>query len=156
MAASEWIGGGNNKANNPNDWSPAGLPQANVGLLAMNSGTIDFSHYSLPLGDYLGVNGSPQTTGNEIINLSHGSSVTAVAYADQPQFNIKGTNTLILGSAYTASPEVNLAKHAEWKGNFNVDYTSANLTVNGGKGALFINDFLDPKQPVSVGRREYR
>lgn len=148
MTNRTWIGGGNNQASNPKDWSPTGAPQPGDGLLLMNSGTMNVFNYSLPagglpFGDYLGVNVSPVGAGNETINLRN-SSFIAVVYADQPHINLSRTNTFVLGSAYTASPVVNLEENAKWIGNFDVDYSSASLTVNGGPRATFINDSSVP------------
>ena len=53
MVARTWIGGANNDASNPGDWSPAGAPQPGD-TLTMGSGTIDVSGNDLA-GDTLAV-----------------------------------------------------------------------------------------------------
>jgi hypothetical protein len=131
--ARTWIGGDNNQIANTWDWFPAGAPQAGDSL-AMRTGVMNISDYDLPSGDYLGV------TGDVTLSLSHHSSFVAVVYSGTPEIHISGKDTLVLGSAYLASPVVDLANHAKWIGNFNVDYTSAALTVNGGPKAKFINE----------------
>jgi hypothetical protein len=50
-----WIGGGNNKAANPNDWSPTGDPQVGDSLM-MTHGTMNVSGNGLA-GDTLTVSG---------------------------------------------------------------------------------------------------
>ena len=53
MTNRTWIGGGNNKASNPRDWSPNGAPQAGD-TLTISSGTMTVSGNDLK-GDSLNV-----------------------------------------------------------------------------------------------------
>ena len=69
MTNRTWLGGGNNKASNPQDWSPAGAPPAGDAL-TLQSGTMDISGNELR-GDALLVTGSADiyTTDNAALNL---------------------------------------------------------------------------------------
>jgi hypothetical protein len=108
--ARTWIGGGNNNANRPADWSPHGVPQPGDTLTMANGTTMNLTGNQLA-GDALNVgNGSTATINISRIthlNLNDGSS---------------------LGPA--ANTTVNLAANSEWIGGFNVAPLS-HLVVNG-------------------------
>ena len=145
MVDRTWIGGGNNQADNPNDWSPPGLPTMAQNFednLYMTSGTMNVDGYQLPPDTYLGI----QNPGSVTLNLSHGAAFDVEVYDDASAgpappaiFNIHGSDTVEVGSNYNSSTIVDLAAHAEWIGNFAVSYASASLTVNGPASAKFIN-----------------
>ena len=105
MAMLTWVGGGNDRVDDPRDWSSSGMPQVGD-TLQMTSGLMNIKGYNLPPGDYLQLTG-PDILGAQsdvTLNLSQGSSFTTVVYSDHPEINVSGTDTLILGSAYQASP----------------------------------------------------
>jgi hypothetical protein len=133
-----WIGGGNNKASNPGDWSPVGRPQPGDSL-SMNSGTtINIRSNDLA--------GNPLTyRSDDTINLSHGANVTAQSaiittpsdVATDVVFNVRGTDTLDVSSGFGAGVTVNIAANSKWVGGFNA--VQDKFTVNGAPGAAFSN-----------------
>ncbi|HTI80837.1 MAG TPA: hypothetical protein VL614_10365 [Acetobacteraceae bacterium] len=136
-----WSGGGNNKASNPIDWSPAGRPQPGDNLM-MNAGTtIDIRGNDLA--------GNPLTyRSDDTMNLSHGANVSAQAavvtappdFADNVVFNVRGMDTLNVSSAgFEADVTVNIAANSRWVGGFNA--VEDKFTVNGAAGASFSNQF---------------
>ena len=62
-----WIGGGNNSADNPRDWSPARLPQPGT-TINMTSGTMNVSGNSLD-GATITING-PGSQKTTLISLA--------------------------------------------------------------------------------------
>ncbi len=64
MTSRTWIGGGNNNANNANDWSPAGAPLLGD-VLAMQTGVMHIRDNNLA-GNTLVIGGSASTTLNSI------------------------------------------------------------------------------------------
>ena len=68
MTDRTWIGGGNNNARNPNDWSPTGAPQSGD-TLSMINGTMNVRDDDLA-GNAVHV-GDPITGGQDTFNLSH-------------------------------------------------------------------------------------
>ena len=129
-----WIGGGNNSASNPDDWTPTGAPQPGEylsiepGEPVNNNGgevgrTINISGNALA-GDTLTVvfGISPVT-----LNLSHHAQAsltmeTMSGGVNQTTINLTGTDMLTLN----------------WDGT--EGYPGASLTVNGGPGAKLVND----------------
>jgi hypothetical protein len=142
MATSTWIGGGNNKASNPNDWSPAGVPVSGETMF-MYSGTmrIDFNLGPNPAFPGL-VNGNYPlfVEGDATIDLSKGGSVLAVIDGSDT-INVRDNSYLYLQVDTGHSATVNLAANAQWIGGFDVgnDTGNASLIVNGGPRATFIN-----------------
>ena len=157
MANLVWIGGGNNRADNPKDWSPAGVPQQAPqpgNNLMVSQGTInisgeDFSNSAL---EFL----SP---GPATANISNGSSVVATVEngGGSATLHLRGDNTLSLevgtpgGNAGTPiSGTVDLAANSRWVGGFSVTSgfnsstpdgpNGATLIVNAGNKASFINN----------------
>jgi hypothetical protein len=82
MTNRTWIGGGNNQASNPKDWSPKGAPHSGDAL-TMNSGTMNVIHDDLA-GDVLAINSGT-------VNLTRGSNATIAANGDA-LINIQGTD----------------------------------------------------------------
>lgn len=128
MATLTWVGGGNNKADNSQDWSPAQVPAAGDTLImpdgTMNVSDNDLAGNTLQVGS--GQSSSSPTTSN--INLSHHADVSIsqplVTNAGDFVTNIdaKGSNTLNL-DAPTGSAPINVR-------TFDVDIQSGALTAS--------------------------
>ena len=145
MVNRTWIGGGNNKADNPNDWSPTGV-QAGDNLW-MPQGVINISGDDLS-SDALAL------LGNDTVNISRGSSVVATipAGGGPATINISGTDNLSLqvgspggNAAAPVDGTVNLAANSQWIGSFNVvagvNVTNgASLLVNSGNKASIVDN----------------
>ena len=117
MASLTWIGGGNNDASNPADWSPAGLPKPGD-VLTMNGGTMHVKGNALH-GDLLFLNGS-------------GGSVSPMATYT---LDLSGNAALSLSDTYVGYglATVNIARGGEMIGTINVGpYGQGGLTMNGG------------------------
>lgn len=162
MTSRTWIGGGNNSAANPNDWSPNGGPQPGDTLTVPfttpgATETINVSGNQLA-GDPLTINSGASAT----VNMSHGAAATVncflgtgtvnmwqnstlnldvgggVMLADGTA-NLAGTDTLFLTDNGDAT--VNLAANAAWIGNIDAaENPGATVQVNGGAGSRFINE----------------
>lgn len=133
MAVLTWIGGGNNEASNPDDWSPPQLP-APEDTLNMSGGTINISNFNM-------INSPLDSIGNTTINLSDGSSVLAVVNKGTATVNIKGTNTLELDpTSNGGAANVNLAAHSTWIGDIQV---SGSVNIDGGPSAAFENSLTN-------------
>jgi len=133
MTARTWLGGGNNLASNPLDWSPNGAPHAGDTLTVQGTSayTVNIQGNALA-GDTLTV-----TDQNTTINLSN-NAVAAIRTFYDPVINIAGTVHMSLDDE-NSQDTVNLAANAHWVGGFNVIYQTG-ITVNGGPGASFINN----------------
>jgi hypothetical protein len=130
-----WIGGGNNLVDNPNDWSPTGVPQAGD-TLNMASGVMNVDGYTLPSGDALVVNGQSQ------INISNGSSFIVANYVSGTTVNISGTDHVVIGSeGRDNNTIVNLAKNAHWIGHIDIATTVDSMFINGPSSATFEDDY---------------
>lgn len=133
-----WIGGGNNKAGNANDWSPTGRPHPGD-TLSMNPGTtINNKDHDLA--------GNPLTyRSDDTINLSHHAHVTAQSavitapsdIARHVMFNRYRTDTLDISFGFEAGVTVNTAANSKWIGRLNA--VQDTFTVNGAPGASFSN-----------------
>lgn len=117
MTTRTWIGGGNNQATNPSDWSPSGAPQPGD-TLSIASGTMNIFGNALA-GDNLTV-----VSGNADLNLFNAFANIAV-----------GLHTL---DAPVASPVIDLSGFDE------MTYTGFNSdgTINLKAGAVFSIDLL--------------
>lgn len=146
MVNRTWIGGGNNKADNPKDWSPTGAPPAGD-VLTMNSGTMNASGSSL-FSDNLNIisgtfNGKNIVAanlfldGDTIVNLSNNSSAT-VDVIGNSKVNIQDNATVSLTAFQGGLATVNLAANSHWIGDFHVN-PGGSLVVNGDRHATFIN-----------------
>ena len=107
MTDRTWIGGGNNQASNPADWSPTGVPQPGDTLFILGSynanppnGTINISGNDLA-GDTL-IAGSVTTHSIVTINLSHRATLNlstlqqgVVVIPQSTTINVNGDATLI-------------------------------------------------------------
>jgi hypothetical protein len=139
-----WVGGGNNNARNPNDWSPTGVPQPGDTLSMPNGGTMNVSDNDLA-GNAVHV-GAPLTLGQVTFNLSHHAVLAVVQNQgtdSETTVNVAGKDTLEWSSVFPSTSEVtvNLGSHAQLTGSF--DMTFGRLTVNDGPGAKLINDQTD-------------
>jgi hypothetical protein len=137
MTTRTWIGGGNNKASNPRDWSPTGTPQPGDTLTMTPNATINIRGNDLA-GDTLNL------TDNDTVNLSKGAHAVVDAGYSPPTsvsdvfaFNISGTDTLTLGLSANDSV-VNIAANSKWIGGFDLSL-GVRLTVNGDAHASFEN-----------------
>ena len=153
--ARTWIGGGNNRADNPKDWSPNGVPQPGDSL-AMAQGTINFmgGDYSGSLLSLFGPDAA--SNGIETVNLSKGALVDArgTTAGANATFNVSGDDTLNLGVGFpgwqgsgSISATVNLAANSRWIGNFNAvaginSANAASLKVNPGNKSSFVDNGL--------------
>ena len=99
-----WVGGGNNLASNPADWSPALKPQPGDSLV-MGSGTMNLSGKALA-GDTLsirpGANVTINTIGNATLDLSNTTPGAAININADPAGTLRLTATLG-GTNLTAS-----------------------------------------------------
>jgi hypothetical protein len=148
MASRTWIGGGNNHADNPKDWSPRSVPQPGDQLI-IASGTMEIR------GDELANIGGLTVAGECTLDLTNATIAGIGIYGSEnppftwyppcyPEINLKGTNAFYLGVHAMGSTTVNLAENSEWIGGFSTaggvhsPYTSS-IVINGEAHATFIN-----------------
>jgi hypothetical protein len=144
MTDRTWLGGGNNNARNPKDWSPTGAPQPGDTLSMPNGGTMNVRDDDL-VGNAVHV-GDPTGTLQETFNLSRHASLAVVQNVDtssETVVNVHGRDTLRFSSVFPSGPDltVNLNPHARLTASFTM--TFGGLTVNDGHGARLINDQSD-------------
>ena len=94
MTTRTWVGGGNNKASNPTDWSPAGAPQPGD-VLDMNAGVINVK-------------------GNALAGDSLNLDANGAAYT----IDVSSHTSLNWSAEYSDAVTVNLAAHSKWVGGF--------------------------------------
>jgi hypothetical protein len=161
-----WLGGGNNKATNPQDWSPNGTPQPGDSLFAEGAVGIDpFPVYALSVkGNDLA--GDTLTTffANVTVNASHRAILNVVDSNGTDTFNLSGRSALslnvsdihlIFGGFSTVNMRddstlhltnggqttVNVSHNSDWAGGFSTrSYHGGKLTITGGRHATFHND----------------
>ena len=168
MATFTWIGGGKNKANNPNDWSPNSLPQPGDSLSISGpqptSLSPAFASYTMNVrgnelaGDTLGISNADAT-----INMTHKAAVTAQVGQADVTFNMSGGSSLDMNvstilALYSTHNTINvsgrdilklydldnptsidLAQNAKLTGSFIGSY-GANISIEGDATATFINN----------------
>jgi hypothetical protein len=144
MTDRTWLGGGNNNARNPNDWSPTGAPQPGDTLSMSDGGTMNVRDDDLA-GNPVHV-GDPTGTKQETFNLSRHAMLTVVQdfeTSSETTINVHGRDTLRFSSVFPSGPQVivNLESHAKLTASFNM--TFGGLTVNGGHRTELINDQSD-------------
>jgi hypothetical protein len=127
MTTRTWIGGGNNRASNPLDWSPTGAPQPGDSLEAEGQGgalTINVRHNDLA-GDEFTALGVSLTA-----NLTHNATMSAfVGFGGSATFNVSGHSTLSFFS--TRDPTmVNLSQNSTLTVE-GVDRTTATINMSG-------------------------
>jgi hypothetical protein len=138
-----WIGGGNDNASNPNDWSPAGPLQPGETLIDRIPGsTINISDNVLR-GDTLSI-----MTGLVTLNLSRHAQVdlSLSTIAASAFVNITGNATLNVTAPVPGFPgpgtSVNLADHANLFGSFDLSGRTG-MSVSGAEGAKYHNNGTD-------------
>ena len=126
MSTLTWVGGGNNDANNAQDWSPAQTPASGDTLVMPDGGTMNVTNNDLA-GNTLqvGTVGTSSATTTSDLNLSGSANVSI----NQPlvlnggnfvtNIDSTGGNTLTM-DAPTGSAPLNVR-------DFNVDITSGSL-----------------------------
>jgi hypothetical protein len=151
-----WIGGGNNKASNPNDWSPTGVPQPGDTLQEMSGQTpltMNVSGNDLA-GDTLDINSAPLTmnmsdkavadvnvpqyVGGETFNLEQQSTLNATLSESQQVVNISGSDNFSTSLSGLAMVSVNVASSSTWTGSLSL--VDSTLTASGGANSVFIHD----------------
>lgn len=142
MTTLTWVGGGNNRANNPQDWSPAQSPSLGDTLIMPDGGTMNIVDNGLA-GNQLQV-GSTQASGliTSTLNLSH----HAVVSVNQPQFtngswttdlNIRGSAALTIDAPLGTAPvndrefNVNLSHNANVTSSFDLNFSTLNVAGHG-------------------------
>jgi hypothetical protein len=150
MTDRTWLGGGNNNARNPNDWSPTGAPQSGD-TLSMINGTMNVRDDDLA-GNAVHV-GDPITSGQDTFNLSHHAVLAVVQNqftSSETTVNVSGRDTLRFSSTFPSGSQViaNLDPHARLTASF--DMVFGGLTVNGDAGAKLINDQSDTLRGVQA------
>lgn len=142
MASRTWIGGGNNRADNPNGWSSSGVPLPGD-TLDMQSGVMNIRDNDLA-GNTL-VIGQPAQSATTTLNLSHHASVS-IDIAQQSNadvtVNVKGSDTLNVHTEFPSDGHftINLADHASLTGAFNMTFSSA--VIDGGHDSRFMGSGL--------------
>jgi hypothetical protein len=115
-----FLGGGNNEASNPADWSPNSLPQA---------------------GDFLS-DGAPvmNITGNAVA----GDAIGTTAFGGSNAFNLAGNVPVTFAGSgnFGGTSTINLAANTHWTGGLNSDAFSF-ATVNGPSSASWTNNAAD-------------
>jgi hypothetical protein len=146
LASRTWIGGGgNNEANNPNNWSPTGAPKPGDDLTDSVAGsTIDIRGKALA-GDTL------TAFGGVTISLSHLASVNlSVPIGDFSPVtaNVTGVDTLNAtlqadnAPAPGATLDVNL-NHAILFGSFDIGTFGSETITSTDKHSVFVNNATD-------------
>ena len=140
MTSKTWFGGGNNNANNANDWSPYGAPQPGD-TLDMQAGVMNIRGKDLA-GDTL-VIGKASTSTTETLNLSNHASATldlAQFSTDKVTANISGLDALTVNTEFpnTVQLTVNIADYSTLIGGFHMVFAS--VAVNGGTGSRLVNN----------------
>ncbi len=142
MATLTWVGGGNDDANNPQDWSPAQVP-ASGDTLIMPDGTMNISNNDLQ-GDTLQAGSGQASSGTTTSNLNlldqadvsinqplitnGGTSVTNI--------DSTGNNTLSLDAPTGSAPISNRTFNVDiasgpLSGSFTTDYSTISISGNG-------------------------
>jgi hypothetical protein len=144
MTNKTWLGGGNNQANNPNDWSPVGVP-ASPDVMNMSQGTMNIDNFALSATAFE----TPlHISGNVSLNLSHNSTVFADVNFGQTTINIHDDDTMGL-QTHGGSATVNLTANSQWIGGFVAE--GGTITVNGAPHAAFINSDQEQTAPRVSG-----
>jgi probable HAF family extracellular repeat protein len=151
MATLTWVGGGNNRASNPNDWSPAQVPMPGDVLMMPMGGTMYIADRELAGNTLEIASPEPFTPGGitTSLSLSHHAQVSI----DQPgisgvysatTISVSGQDTLSVNSAFplafnsSQSYVVNLAPDARLTASFDLNYST--ITINRAGGAKLVND----------------
>jgi len=135
MIIRTWIGGGNNKASNANDWTPSGTPQPGDTLIMLPGTTMNVSGNDLA-GNALAMQGNntlnvkdasiSSVGGGGVVNISGQSTANVVNETVNVSSNSQWTGSLDGGT-------VNLGTNAAWIGTF------VSGSVTGGSRSVFLN-----------------
>jgi hypothetical protein len=160
-----WLGGGNNKAANRNDWSPTGTPQAGDNLLVTGPGpftmnvrgndlaadsvtlastvfTANLSHRATMTANFMtSSTGTFNLSGRSTLNLS---TTTGFHLGANPAtINVFGNDNLILHNT-DSQVTINLLPGAKVHGSFTTGeffgVTFGQITINGQAGTAFDNN----------------
>jgi hypothetical protein len=158
MIARTWIGGENNQASNPNDWSPTGVPQKGdtlgLNVPTFTPLTINVSANDLAGDTFVifGIGSEPPVTANlshnavmnvridyrgntTTFNLSQNSRLKLqTVYGSPATVNLSGSDTLILNGS--GAPQINLSSGARWTGTFD----TVSLGMRSGADSVFNNN----------------
>jgi hypothetical protein len=149
MATLTWVGGGNNRASNPNDWSPAQAPVSGDVLMMPLGGTMNIADTDLA-GNTLQIGSGQAGAITSSLNLSHQAEVliTQAFFSgtlSHTNINVLGGDTLSINAPISSVGPfgsgpfvVNLAPDARLTASFDLNYSE--VTINGAKGAKLIND----------------
>jgi hypothetical protein len=146
MANKTWLGGGNNQANNPNDWSPAGVPQFSDNML-MTRGTMNITDFDLgndpAFPGVVGLNRALAVEGNATINLDDNAAVFPAVFSGHATINVEDRNNMFLqvgNGGVAASATVDLKANSQWVGGFlTISPGTGQLIINGAPHATFVN-----------------
>jgi hypothetical protein len=148
MTNRTWIGGGNNQASNPKDWSPTGAPQPGD-TLTMSQGTIKISGNAMA-GDVLNVSPRDQFTSAPTIHLNGNLTMTVNVFASD--LHTFGGNIQFIGSN-SISDDSNVVFNSNLIGTATLDMHGNNdagssVEVNGFVGSGLTVSF-DTGSPVT-------
>ena len=153
-----WLGARGDRAANPGNWSPKGVPQPGDAL-AMTQGTMSIKDDDLA-GNQLLI-GTPAAATSETLNLSHHADVAATIAQQSGAtvtVNVKGADALSIDTIFPSSGRftVNLAHHARLTEDTAMTFSS--VVVNGEKGARLLagdnflqGSFFTANVPVQGG-----
>ncbi len=149
MATLTWVGGGNNRASNPHDWSPAQIPVSGDVLMMPLGGTMNIADTDLA-GNTLEIGSAQAGSITTSLNLSHHAEVSLnepffSGTFSQINISVSGRDTLSINAPissigpFSGGPfVVDLAPDARLTASLDLNYSK--VTVNGAKGAELIND----------------
>ncbi len=149
MATLTWVGGGDDRASNPNDWSPAQVPVSGDVLMMPLGGTINIADTDLA-GSTLQIGSGQAGSITASRNLSHQAEVSInepffIGSSSQTNISVSGWDTLSINAPVSSIGPfgrgpfvVNLAPDASLTASFDLNYSK--ITINGAKGARLIND----------------
>jgi hypothetical protein len=153
MTTRTWIGGGNNEASNPRDWSPAGAPQPGDSL-SLDTGTLGISGNALA-GDTLTIGGgatvdidtnhaailklATQEPGAHInIRVASGSTLTLTAdFGSYSYLNVSGGRLAFIGTSTFGAFSTVLSDTLVGSGTLDLnggDASGESMEINGAVG----------------------
>lgn len=133
-STSTWLGGGNNKASNPQDWTPQGVPLPGNQLVMKLGGTINIIGHDLA-GDTLTVTGvAPaglpdtelNTKDNAVLNLTDTSSDAVVSVYITGKLSLTAQVTQAFGNLSFIGGSIKLVGTSNFQGaavTFDTDLT---------------------------------
>lgn len=157
MTYRTWVGGGDNSARNPNDWSPTGSPQPGDMLHVSGTAPVMYVRGEELAGDTLyaanvtmymsqrAVADVQVGGGHAIFDETQHSTLNLLVLGGKANgvgtVNLGGSNALNLDDEGSAT--VNLSPGATWSGHFNAfGFHGVLLTINAGAHSRFINEGL--------------